>query len=114
MQLKDEIVELISAHEEWVPRVLVLLSRDDSNVSEVQDAVEQVRAVIAAETGCRNTEPVDNPECSSAVRADLLESWRKIANDPDDQVHAWLTKGAPAGIREHPVHRGVFPHFDAF
>ena len=73
-----------------------------------------VRNLIASETNCKNADPVSNSRCSSAICADLLEAWRTVAHDPEDQVHSWLTSGAPAGVRKHPVHRNIFPEVDSF
>ena len=76
-------------------RVLELLGSDDAGISTTSDAVEVVRALIAAETGCTNIGPVDHSDCSSEVRVDLLESWRGLAQGPYDErsslVGNWVT-----------------------
>eukprot|EP00971_Amphidinium_carterae_P010410 205511-Amphidinium_carterae.1 len=49
--------------------------------------------------------PVSNaPQADASIllRADLLESWRMLANDPDVEVPRWIHEGAPAGIMLSP------------
>ena len=59
-------------------------------------------------TGCDDCNPVENAECSTDIRVNLLEAWRSSAKDPDEAVHGFLTVGAPAGIRNHAQHCGIF------
>ena len=40
--------------------------------------------------------------CSTDVRAHLLHSWAKSAEDPGVEVCTWLTEGAPAGLTCSP------------
>ena len=47
--------------------------------------------------------------CTTSINANLLEAWRKSANDPDHAVCAWLLTGAPAGITKQPEACGILP-----
>ena len=74
--------------------------------------VQRVREILAELVGADDSEPVNNDTYSTTARAGLLSSWRRAANDPDDQPERWLVEGAPAGIRRMPEHRDVFPPVD--
>ena len=45
------------------------------------------------------------------VDIDLLELWRTVSLDPDDEVIRWLREGAPAGLVEAIKDRGIFPTY---
>ena len=60
--------------------------------------------------GTDDLDPVNNPDdVETEVRAGIVGAWRSKAEDPNDQPEQWLKAGAPGGIREHPIPRGVFP-----
>jgi len=71
--------------------------------------IEHVRAILAEVVGATDTEPVHNDDYQTCVRANLLAAWRRAAGDPDDQPEQWLQLGAPAGIRQAPLDRKIFP-----
>ena len=45
----------------------------------------------------------------TVIDTDLLDLWRTASKDPDTEPPMWLKHGAPAGIVEPIVDRGVFP-----
>ena len=55
--------------------------------------------------GCKNREtaiePIKTPDCSTCIRAGLLEQWASVAGDPAAPAVKWLMTGAPAGITQH-------------
>ena len=53
--------------------------------------------------------PVREPLYTTDVRPELLRRWVEAGHDPDKRVVQWCTDGAPAGVRHHPEHVGVFP-----
>ena len=54
--------------------------------------------------------PVNSDLYTTQVCADLLHAWTKAAGDPDsDEIHRWLTSGAPQGILARPANTGIFP-----
>ena len=70
--------------------------------------VEHARQIIMnAVKGTNRWTP--SAEFPTPVRWDLLDDWRRAAEDPDSEPPRWLQHGAPAGIEEEVVDMGVFP-----
>ena len=47
---------------------------------------------------------------STPLRADIIEAWSNVADDPDSStLAAWLDHGAPLGITQQIPSHGVFP-----
>jgi len=59
--------------------------------------------------GATVIEPVRCELTSTSIRADWLQAWQRVAEDPDDQPLPWLYAGAPAGIRRYPEDKVVVP-----
>ena len=49
-------------------------------------------------TSSLSTDPVDNQECTTVIRAHSLEAWARVVGDPAVEVAKWLYQGAPAGL----------------
>ena len=63
------------------------------------EAVDCIRRILIRETNhCMTAAPKGDEDCTTDINADLLDSWRKAACDPDDAVCEWLRSGAPAGF----------------
>ena len=71
-----------------------------------KEAVETVRKIILKHSG--NLDP-SMLGAETAIDVQLLEAWRKAAQDPDSAVILWLLKGAPAGVSMQPESCGIFP-----
>ena len=66
--------------------------------------------ILAKILSCRDTAAVGTDLCSTDIRADLLERWAQVAQDPGVGVCGWLKFGANAGLCADPVGlQGVFP-----
>ena len=48
----------------------------------------------------------------TVIDTDLLDLWRTASKDPDTEPPVWLKHGAPAGIVEPILDRGIFPLYD--
>ena len=56
---------------------------------------------------------IDTPECSTVIRAYLLQAWAVVVDDPAAKVARWLIEGAPAGLQGgSDFLDGVFPRVD--
>ena len=81
----------------WVESVCRKIGKD-SDLLAPPDAVKCIRDIIVSHTKHDDTLPRGNDEhCTTDVDANLLESWRRAAQDPDDAVCQWLLAGAPEG-----------------
>jgi len=112
-ELHTRIAELLVSNPQWVTRTIDVIGKDESAIGIIDEPVRAVRTLLCDFLGCKNDQAISNEKCSTSIRAHLLEAWRALACDPDDQVFLWLTEGTPAGIRVHPVDRGIFPSVDA-
>jgi hypothetical protein len=85
----------------WVEQMCSMVGADTAPTAP-PDAVRCVRDILVRSTGhTAKTNQAGDPFCTTDVDADLLESWRKAASDPDDAVCEWLRTGAHAGTRHH-------------
>ena len=105
--LGKQIAGLLESNPDWVPSTCSCIGHEDRTPP--AEAIAAVRGAIATACNPTDVEPIFNASCSTDIRGGLLEAWRAAANDPDDQVGPWLHTGAPAGIREHAPHCGIFP-----
>ena len=96
----------------WIRSFVNLVGSQSPDASAPLDAVAAVRKVIAEKVGYVGNQRTPVPYCTTRINAELLESWRKKANDPDTAVCEWLLSGAPAGITMEPEACGIFPATD--
>ena len=60
------------------------------------------RQALSKILSCSDTEPVANEECSTDIRAHLLQRCATVARDPGVGVCRWLTYGACVGLVADP------------
>ena len=70
--------------------------------------LDEVRQRLGHELGL---EDVKKPR-PGEVCVDLLEAWRELTADPDNEPAKWLEGFTPAGIEVRPELRRVFPPSD--
>ena len=74
----------------------------ESIAAQLSRRIEPLRERVARGLATRGTPPsgakVANRECSTEIRAHLLEAWARHARDPGQRLCKWLTEGAPAGL----------------
>ena len=79
---------------------------------DVEAAGQDIADHIAETIGCHETRRGITMGLECELRAGLIDGWQRYAEDPDDQVPAWLRQGAPMGIALKPEPRGIFPVYD--
>ena len=80
---------------------------------ELEDLVLPIRQKLSKILLCTHSGPVNNDECDTDIRAELLRRWATVARDPGVGVCNWLTRGANAGLSADPEGiDGIFPLAD--
>ena len=80
---------------------------------ELEDLVLPIRQKLSKILLCTHSRPVNNGECDTDIRAELLRRWATVARDPGVGVCNWLTRGANAGLSADPEGiDGIFPLAD--
>ena len=96
--------------------LLVLLGSGRSAPEEQENfsaELDPARECLAQVLRCSHIEPVDTNDCSTNIRAGLLERWAEVARDPGTGVCEWLKFGANAALSADPTGiDGVFPRAD--
>ena len=81
--------------------------------AELDTLLVSARECLSKVLHCSDTEPVDTGECSTNIRAELLNRWADAARDPGTGVCEWLKFGAHAGLSADPTGiDGVFTRAD--
>lgn len=107
-----DIRRCLGARSDWVSSLCTIVGCQDDTVKAPQDAITAVRDIIVRHTAHQNDQRVRPPFCDTIIDAELLESWRRAANDPETQVGEWLITGSPAGVVNIPASCGIFPPAD--
>ena len=80
---------------------------------ELEDLVLPIRQKLSKILLCSHSGPVNNDECDTDIRAELLRRWATVARDPGVGVCNWLSRGANAGLSADPEGiDGIFPLAD--
>ena len=80
---------------------------------ELEDLVLPIRQKLSKILLCTHSGPVNNDECDTDIRAELLRRWATVARDPGVGVCNRLTRGANAGLSADPEGiDGIFPLAD--
>ena len=108
----EDIRRCLGARSDWVSSLCSIVGCQDDQVNAPQDAIMAVRDIIVKHTGHQNDQRMRPPFCETIIGAELLESWRRAANDPETEVGEWLITGSPAGIVNIPTSCGLFPPAD--
>ena len=104
--IRDALIENMAAHhkartpeQSWVECMCRKIGAETAPPAP-PEAVDCIRRILIRETNhCTTVSPKGDEDCTTDINADLLDSWRKAACDPDDAVCEWLRSGAPAGLR---------------
>ena len=72
-------------------------------------AIAAVKALLINYTAMCLTDAEKAMPSLTKIDAFLLEAWRLVAADPDDQIFIWLRDGAPTGITSQLIDPGIFP-----
>ena len=75
----------------------------------LEEAGLEVARSIGAVVGCSDFRRGLETGLDCEVRVSLIKAWRQASGDPDDQIEVWFGEGAPMGITQMPLPRGIFP-----
>ena len=75
-------------------------------------AIEELRADMHVRLGRSPHALQFDERVTTELMPQLFEDWRHAANDPEKDVTQWLAGGAPSGVENHPVPRGIFALVD--
>ena len=111
-QIYLDLQTMFQQDDQLVEQVLAHVGRADCTAL-APDLSERFRSSIAA-TLSRITPPppavASTEDCP--VDTELLSHWCEAAKEPDMEPLRWLRHGAPAGILNPILDRGIFPTYD--
>ena len=76
--------------------------KQNASRKELEDLVVPIRQKLSKILLCTHSGPVNNNECDTDIRAELLRIWATFGRDPGVGVCDWLTQGAYVGISADP------------
>ena len=108
-RIRSSLFSLFDASPKLIQICCSAIGSDDPHAGPNEEQLRLCRQAIALVVGASEWEPVHSIAYNTSVRPGLLGAWRLAAADPDDQPEKWCRFGAPAGVREHPIDRDIFP-----
>ncbi len=88
------------------------LGREVPDAGPSDEDLNDLRGRLARFLQVSDLGPVQIGDCTSPIRAGLLEAWAAKAGDPGAVAAQWVRHGAPAGILADPLLAGVLPLAD--
>jgi hypothetical protein len=111
-RIHGALLAMFNHHPEMIEDILSHIGRTDctSLSGDIKNhASKCIKEILNQELPNFHSEPGTQ---TSLVDVGLLDHWRTAAKDPDTEPVKWLKEGAPAGITEPIVDRGIFPLYD--
>jgi hypothetical protein len=108
-QIRVLLDRFVAARPTLVERCCEAIGSDVTGAGPSDEILDELRQALAVHLVVTDIGPVANGDCTSTIRAGLLEAWARRAGDPGAGAAAWVRSGAPAGILDDPLLAGVFP-----
>ena len=112
-KVRNFLDEFLNQHPELENQCIKDIGKDVENPGPSEECLDEARHLFGDLVGVKDIGPIKQGDFSTEIRANLLEGWRNLANDPDWAVTSWLCgDGVPSGLRRQPEDCGIFPKMD--